>query len=104
MALEVMEQILKAEEKSREAKAAAEAEARRLKAEAEREGAEMLKRALEEASTLNRQAKLDAEKRANETAKAIRDESEARCAALRQSAADAMDAAAEFIKGKVVSA
>ena len=102
MSLEAIEKVTEVEQKSKERRLAAEAEARQIVADAERASLALLQQvrvdAAEEGKTLLRQAEERAAKRAAEIDAGASREADG----LRQMADKHMEAAAEFIVGRVV--
>ena len=108
MSLEAIEKVTQVENEVRERRAAAEAEAKQIIADAEKEGQALLQRTRSAGVDAGRELLRQAEERAAaaaaktaqaaETAKAA----EADAAALRDAAGKRLEAAAEFIVGRVV--
>ena len=86
MSLEAIEKVTQVESEVRERRAAAEAEAKQLVADAEKEGQALLQRRRSEAAEAGRELLRQAEERAK----------------LREAAEKRLEAAAEFIVGRVV--
>lgn len=100
--LEVIESITRVEAENKERRTAAEAQAKQIIADAQRDGLALLQQTREAAADrgweLLRGAEASAAARAEEIASAARAEAEA----LRRTAEENLDAAAELIVGRVV--
>lgn len=103
MSLEAIERVSQVETMNRERKAAAEAEARKIVADAERGGLALLSQVRAEAAESGRDLLRQAEVRAAERAAEIDRAAEAESEALREAAGKNLEAAAEFIVGRVVN-
>ena len=88
--------------KNKARKAAAEAEAQRIVADAEREGLALLQKARTDAAESGKELLRQAEAKAAERAAEIDRASQAEAAALRETAGQHLEEAAEFIVGRVV--
>ena len=100
MSLEAIEKVTQVETENRERKAAAEGEAQRLVADAEREGLALLQQARTDAAESGKELLRQAEARSAERAAEI--DRAAQAAALRETAGQHLEEAAEFIVGRVV--
>ncbi|MEG1593959.1 MAG: hypothetical protein RR350_06065 [Oscillibacter sp.] len=103
MSLEAIEKVTQTEVKSAERKAAAEAEAKKLIADAQREGLALLQRVRQDATQSGKVLLEQAEAKAASRAAAISETAQAEGDALRQAAHTHLQAAAEFIVGRVVN-
>ena len=103
MSLEAIEKVALIEQQSQERKASAQAEARQIVADAEREGLALLQRvradAVAEGRKLLRKAEEDAAVKAAEISRAA----EAESSSLQEAAGKNLEAAAEYIVGRVVN-
>ena len=102
MSLEAIEKVTQVENETRERRSAAEAEAKQIIADAEKEGQALLQRQRNEAAEAGRELLRQAEARAAEKAAETAKAAEADAAALRNAAGKRLEAAAEFIVGRVV--
>ena len=102
MSLEAIEKVTQVETEIRERKAAAEGEAQRLVADAEREGLALLQQARTDAAESGKELLRQAEARSAERAAEIDRAAQAAAAALRETAGQHLEEAAEFIVGRVV--
>ena len=102
MSLEAIQTVTRVERESQEKLAAAGAEARQIVAEARREGEALLLRTREHAAEEGKALMKGAEERAARKAEEISREAEQESAALRKEAETHLEAAAEFIVGRVV--
>ena len=100
--LEVIESITRVEAENKERRTAAEAQAKQIIADAQRDGLALLQQTREAAADRGREllrgAEASAAARAEEIARAAQSEAEA----LRRTAEENLDAAAELIVGRVV--
>ena len=102
MSLEVIEKVTQVENESRERRMAAEAEAKQIVADAEKEGQALLQRTRSAGAEAGRELLRQAEERAAEAAAKTAQAAEKDAAALREAAGKRLEAAAEFIVGRVV--
>ena len=102
MSLEAIEKVTQVETENRERKAAAEGEAQRLVADAEREELALLQQARTDAAESGKELLRQAEARSAERAAEIDRAAQAAAAALRETAGQHLEEAAEFIVGRVV--
>lgn len=102
MSLEAIEKVTQAETENRERKAAAGAEAQRIVADAEQEGLALLQKARSDAAERGKELLRQAEARAEERSAEIGRAAQAEAAALRETAGQHLEEAAEFIVGRVV--
>ena len=102
MSLEVIEKVTQVENESRERRMAAEAEAKQIVADAEKEGQALLQRTRNAGAEAGRELLRQAEERAAEAAAKTAQAAEKDAAALREAAGKRLEAAAEFIVGRVV--
>ncbi len=102
MSLEVIEKVTQVENESRERRMAAEAEAKQIVADAEKEGQALLQRTRSAGAEAGRELLRQAEERAAEAAAKTTQAAEKDAAALREAAGKRLEAAAEFIVGRVV--
>ncbi|MEG1987915.1 MAG: hypothetical protein RR035_01905 [Oscillibacter sp.] len=103
MSLEAIEKVTQAEAKSAERKAAAEAEAKQLIANAQRDGLALLQQIRQDAAQSGKALLAQAEAKAAERSAAINRTAQAEGDTLRHTASAHLDAAAEFIVGRVVN-
>lgn len=103
MSLEAIEKVTQVENLGRERKTTAEAEARQIVADAEREGLALLQQVRTDAAENGRKLLRQAEARAAERSAEISRTAEAAGAALRETADQHLEEAAEFIVGRVVN-
>lgn len=103
MSLEAIEKVTQTEVKSAERKATAEAEAKKLIADAQREGLALLQRVRQDATQSGKRLLEQAEAKAADRAAEITRNAQAEGEALRQAASTHLEAAAEFIVGRVVN-
>lgn len=103
MSLEAIEKVTQTEIKSAERKATAEAEAKQLIADAEREGLALLQRMRQDATQSGKALLAKAEEKAAERSAEITRIAQAEGDALCQTASAHLEAAAEFIVGRVVN-
>ena len=103
MSLDAIEKVAAAEEATRQRRAEGQAEARKILADGERAGEarrqEKRAQALEEGKKLMRQA----QERADVQARAVMDETDKACQAMRKAALAHMDEAAALIVRRVVN-
>ena len=102
MSLDAVKQVTEAETANRERIAAAQAQARRLVADAERGGAALLKKTRDEAVEQGKMLLHDAEKRGREQAAEIARNAKVDAEELRKRAERRMEAAADWIVGRIV--
>lgn len=102
VSLEAIEKIAGAEEKMRERRAAAEAEGRKLVEDAERSGRALLQKVREEGLEAGRRMLQQAEEQGAKEAERIAAEAKNAGEVLCRAAEKRLDAAAEWIVGKVV--
>ena len=102
MSLEVIENITRVEAENRERKASAEAKAKQIVADAQREGLALLQHTRASAADRSRELLQQAETRAAARREEIGRTAQAEGEALRRDAESRLDAAADFIVGRVV--
>ena len=102
MSLEAIEKVTQVESEARERRAAAGAEAKQLIADAEKEGQALLQRTRTAGAEAGRELLRQAEERAAAAAAKTAQAAEADAAKLREAAGKRLEAAAEFIVGRVV--
>ena len=102
MSLEAIKRVTEIESRVQERKAAAESEARQILANAERVGLDCLQQARAAAVEAGKEQLKQAEERAAKRAAEVQRVAEAECAVLRETAAQNLEEAAEFIVGRVV--
>ena len=102
MSLEAIEKVTEVELESKERRGAAEAEARQIIADAERTGLALLQKVRADAASEGKALLRKAEERAAERAAEISANASREADGLRQMADKHMEAAAEFIVGRVV--
>lgn len=102
MSLEIMKEIVVAEEKGCKRKSVAEAEAREIVAAAERDGLALLQKVREEAIREKKRLFEEAELRASDTSKKMASATEQVIAELRDIGTARLDAAAMWIIERVV--
>ena len=102
MSLEAIEKVTQVENEVRERRAAAEAEAKQIVANAEKEGQALLQRTRSAGVDAGRELLRQAEERAAAAAAKTAQAAEKDAAALRDTAGKRLEAAAEFIVGRVV--
>ena len=102
MSLEAIEKVTLLEQQSQERKAAAEAEARQIVADAEREGLALLQQVRADAAANGKKLLREAEEKAAAKAAEISRTAEAESSSLRETAGKNLEAAAEYIVGRVV--
>ena len=102
MSLEAIEKVTEVELESKERRGAAEAEARQIVADAERTGLALLQQVRADAAAEGKNLLRQAEERAAERAAEISAGASREADGLRQLADKHMEAAAEFIVGRVV--
>ena len=102
MPLEVIENITRVEADNRERKASAEAKAKQIVADAQREGLALLQQTRADAADRGRELLRQAEERAAAQSAEIIRGAHAEGEALRRDAESRLDAAADFIVGRVV--
>lgn len=103
MSLEAIEKVTLVEQQSQERKAAAEAEARQIVADAEREGLALLQQVRADAAANGKKLLREAEEKAAAKAAEISRTAEAESSSLRETAGKNLEAAAEYIVGRVVN-
>lgn len=101
MSFEAIKKVTDAEEAVRERKADAAAEAKRITAEADRAGRQLVAEARAKAEEQVKAMLAEAEARAEVKAGEARTENAAACDALKQSARDRLDRAADLIVERV---
>lgn len=102
MSLEAIEKVTQVENEVRERRAAAEAEAKQLISDAEKEGQALLQRTRAAGAESGRELLRQAEERAASAAAKTARAAEEDAAKLREAAGTRLEAAAEFIVGRVV--
>lgn len=102
MSLEAIEKVTEVERSSKERRAAAEAEAKQLVSQAQREGLARLEQSRAAEDAHGKELLRKAEEQAAKRTKQIAEKAAAEADALRQTAEERLDAAAEFIVGRVV--
>ena len=102
MSLEAIEKISQVEGTNRERKAAAEAEAKQIIANAERDGLALLEPMRAEEAAKGAELLRQAEERAAQRSEQIAASAEAEGDALRRAAEGRLQAASEFIVGRIV--
>lgn len=102
MSLDAVKQVTEAETANRERIAAAQAQARRMVADAERAGAVLLQKTRDEAAEQGKTLLRDAEKQGGERAAEIARNAETEAGELRKRAEQRMEAAADWIVGRIV--
>lgn len=102
MSLEAIEKVTQVENEVRERRAAAEAEAKQLISDAEKEGQALLQRTRAAGAESGRELLRQAEERAAAAAAKTARAAEEDAAKLREAAGTRLEAAAEFIVGRVV--
>ena len=102
MPLEAIENITRVEADNRERKASAEAKAKQIVADAQREGLALLQQTRADAADRGRELLRQAEERAAAQSAEISRGAHVEGEALRRDAESRLDAAADFIVGRVV--
>ncbi len=103
MSLEAIEKVTEVERKNKERRAAAETEAKQMLASAQRDGLALLEQIrAEEAAKGAELLRRQAEERAAQRSEQIAASAEAEGDALRRAAEGRLQAAAEFIVGRIV--
>ena len=102
MSLEIIRQVTQVETDNRERKTAAEAEARQIVANAQQAGLALLQQVREAAAESGKELLKQAEARAASQAAEIDHAAKEEGDTLRRAAGEQLDAAADFIVGRVV--